>query len=382
MFDIRFNMIPQTFIIVGCGGTGSRLVPLIAQFVKACPWIISPSIFLVDDDVVEKKNLLRQNFIAQDVGKPKAEVLANRYSRAFDVPILPLVRKVTEGGGIINFIYGGNKEDKLLFGNLNATIVISCVDSMKARRHILSEFGSVWQRNAIFLDGGNEDIFGQVMVSTPKHMLLRRTSKSATFESTAHSELQLPVPVKATVGYAPCDWEFYATTQEGTSERSCADLDQTMAINTLIANVMFGVLQNILYSKPLIASRYNVSLGGVFPEVMTLRYMWDKANLRSTNSSYSDNYYKLFFDRSEDGATNKDFVSLTHSLEYFDWSSHYQSLLSIKLSEYKAERERERQAKLKQEIEKPPAKKRTRKPVAEVITEPEELFDEDFDEDN
>lgn len=35
---------------------------------------------LVDGDTVEPKNLIRQNFIEQDIGKNKAAVMADRYS--------------------------------------------------------------------------------------------------------------------------------------------------------------------------------------------------------------------------------------------------------------------------------------------------------------
>jgi hypothetical protein len=52
MFNARMPIMPQTFVVVGCGGTGSRLVPLLAQFIKTCPWLVDPVIFLVDDDKV------------------------------------------------------------------------------------------------------------------------------------------------------------------------------------------------------------------------------------------------------------------------------------------------------------------------------------------
>src|SRR3990167_474951 len=62
-------------ILAGAGGVGSRLVP---PLVKMLP---SGTILdIYDPDIVEKKNLNRQHFCHRDLGKPKAQVLAERYS--------------------------------------------------------------------------------------------------------------------------------------------------------------------------------------------------------------------------------------------------------------------------------------------------------------
>lgn len=70
-------------VVVGCGGTGSWLLP---KLVKTINDGIRKSIIrkdvkliLIDGDIVEEKNLVRQNFIEQDIGQNKAEVMAFRY---------------------------------------------------------------------------------------------------------------------------------------------------------------------------------------------------------------------------------------------------------------------------------------------------------------
>ena len=70
-------------VVVGCGGTGSWLLP---KLVKTINDGIRKSIIrkdvkliLIDGDIVEEKNLVRQNFIEQDIGQNKAEVMASRY---------------------------------------------------------------------------------------------------------------------------------------------------------------------------------------------------------------------------------------------------------------------------------------------------------------
>ena len=66
-------------IIIGAGGTTSWFLPKLIKILN----IFSDFYFavtIVDGDVVELKNLTRQNYIEQDIGKYKAEVLATRYS--------------------------------------------------------------------------------------------------------------------------------------------------------------------------------------------------------------------------------------------------------------------------------------------------------------
>jgi molybdopterin/thiamine biosynthesis adenylyltransferase len=277
MYECRFSVIPQTFIIVGCGGTGSRLIPLLAQFLKTCQWIVNPAIHLIDDDIVEEKNLSRQNFIYTDVGKPKAVVLAQRYSKAYNIPIVPIVEKVIGTGtfSVSSKIF--NSGEALIQGNKLAAMVISCVDSMAARRAILEEFShTVFNHGGIFLDGGNEDLFGQVMISNPRHIAHRRVSKTDIDTlASRYPKLATNLPVKHTVTEIPLDLKFYSLGGDGTSTRSCADLDQTMAINSLIAVTMFGMIQNILYSKVINTPRINVTLAGSFPEYYTPQFLWN-----------------------------------------------------------------------------------------------------------
>lgn len=292
MFECRFSLIPQTFVVVGCGGTGSRLIPLLAQFLKTCQWILNPVIHLVDDDVVEEKNLARQNFISTDVGKPKAAVLATRYGKAYNIPIVAITKRVSrygkEGAGqVFNDIFS---QEALVPGNKNAAMIISCVDSMDARHAILDEFSSLFLAGSIFLDGGNEDIFGQVMISNPRTFLARNVSHGAGGESKhkdclaqCYPKLANQVPVSHTVNEIPFNLKFYNQASDGVSTRSCADLDQTMAINSLVAITMFGLIQNILFSRTINTPRINVTLSGCFPEYLTPHYIWGISLNESSN---------------------------------------------------------------------------------------------------
>jgi len=63
------------FHLVGCGGTGARVL---APLLKILP--SGSQLLLWDHDLVEQRNLLRQHFSPEDVGFNKALVLADRYA--------------------------------------------------------------------------------------------------------------------------------------------------------------------------------------------------------------------------------------------------------------------------------------------------------------
>jgi ThiF family len=63
--------------IIGCGGVGSWLTPSLTL-------LTSPEqITLIDADILEEKNLDRQLFKPEDIGKSKVEALAERYGCHF-----------------------------------------------------------------------------------------------------------------------------------------------------------------------------------------------------------------------------------------------------------------------------------------------------------
>src|SRR5437588_4424457 len=68
-----------TIVLVGCGGTGGFLAEAICRLLIGR----SAQLYLVDPDRVEPHNLLRQAFDRGDIGRFKAEVLAERLSRRF-----------------------------------------------------------------------------------------------------------------------------------------------------------------------------------------------------------------------------------------------------------------------------------------------------------
>lgn len=145
-------------IIVGAGGTGGYLVRDLARYVyslKEKGDTKEYRITIVDGDVVEKKNLLRQNFTARDEGLYKADVLAKRHAQAFGIEINSIPEMLTSDllGSLLSNSYSSNTSLR--------NIVIGCVDNNEARRIIhsqLSRYEFYW------IDSGNESKSGQVVV--------------------------------------------------------------------------------------------------------------------------------------------------------------------------------------------------------------------------
>lgn len=137
--------------VVGCGGTGSFVAEGLCRLYSNHPDRDVP-IILVDYDQVEKHNLIRQNFFAEDLGKFKAQVLAERlarqYGREVGYSVQPFERDMFD------------KPTPIGMSKQVSVIIIGCVDdSTLARRYIARDL----QHFDWWLDAGNSEYSGQVL---------------------------------------------------------------------------------------------------------------------------------------------------------------------------------------------------------------------------
>lgn len=133
-------------VLVGCGGTGSWLAPAVARIAR----MLSEQgrkieLTFCDPDKVEEKNIYRQNFCAAEIGKNKADALAERYGMAWGVEIKSL-------------------PGKYKISISTDTIVIGCVDNAAARRSIHNSFAGYDYYWSWWLDCGNTKNYGQVLL--------------------------------------------------------------------------------------------------------------------------------------------------------------------------------------------------------------------------
>lgn len=134
----------MTLILVGCGGTGSWLAPAIARYAKILMDSFDKrmTVVFMDPDRVEEKNIYRQNFCAAEIGRNKAETLAERYGLAWGLEIQAVPAKFH---AMI----------------LSDCIVMGCVDNAAARKAIAC---AVSRSDSWWLDCGNTRNYGQVLV--------------------------------------------------------------------------------------------------------------------------------------------------------------------------------------------------------------------------
>ncbi len=126
--------------LVGVGGTGSWLYQILNSYAFDAK---SPTIILHDFDIVETKNLVRQHFYDEDVGRFKGSATIDKYTNL----------------GNFSFDKKYCKENVSIAGD----IVIGLVDTIDSRHDILQVIAS-GNHPVLLIDTGNEDTYGQVML--------------------------------------------------------------------------------------------------------------------------------------------------------------------------------------------------------------------------
>lgn len=160
--------------IFGAGGTTSWFLPKLLKiyndaFHKVPNLRYELQIVLIDQDIVETKNLIRQNFISEDVGRNKAEVLSERYSDLYQNITVSFVPKyATYTTFDKNYLKGNTySEDHFVcLSQLNISkndILINLVDNEGFKKKL--DFYINRHKNPLFAAGVN--LFnGQVYYTT------------------------------------------------------------------------------------------------------------------------------------------------------------------------------------------------------------------------
>ena len=137
-------------VLVGAGGTGSHVLRRLATIHLAMIELGHPAgldVIVIDPDTVSKTNVGRQNFWPSDVGQSKAEILVNRCNLLMQTGWVAEAAKVTDGTQFSN-----------------PDIVIGCVDNRNGREAILKALKRSVYSSAYYLDIGNREHDGQVVL--------------------------------------------------------------------------------------------------------------------------------------------------------------------------------------------------------------------------
>jgi PRTRC genetic system ThiF family protein len=221
---------PIEIIIIGCGGTGGYLIRDLSRFLysidRRLPGQSQITVTLYDGDLVEDKNIMRQNFMPSDIGQNKAEVMANRHVRAFaiDIQYVPEMFSFEKHGNKLNT--GAQK------------IIIGCVDNNSARREIAKTMSYMltsvgrspnYNKRTIWIDSGNERKTGQVILG------------NAEMENVTDIFPDILDPKQDTVEVRSC------------AERMLED-EQNMFVNLTASNLILNYLRKVVLNENLVSN--------------------------------------------------------------------------------------------------------------------------------
>ena len=149
-------------VMLGAGGTGGHIAPHLYRLLYALDRPVR--VIICDGDIVEQKNLVRQNFIPADLGENKAQVLAERYSTVFgmETEYVPAfieseeqLKELIKPKVTYSPYYPCTVLDK------EQVILIGAVDNNRSRQLCHKAFCE--SDELIYIDSGNSEFTGQVV---------------------------------------------------------------------------------------------------------------------------------------------------------------------------------------------------------------------------
>ena len=160
---MRFSKVrPVKVIMLGAGGTGGHIAPHLYRLLYA---LDRPVRFIIcDGDVVEQKNLVRQNFAPADLGENKAKVLAERYASVFGMETEYVPEFIENEERLRRLLqpYSWQISNEYL---REQVILIGAVDNNRSRQLCNTIFYQM--EELIYIDSGNGEHTGQVDYVNP-----------------------------------------------------------------------------------------------------------------------------------------------------------------------------------------------------------------------
>jgi len=248
IFTLKGYPTIRNVLVLGCGGTGTFVIGHLARFLSTKH---IADLTIADGDVVEEKNLIRQNFISRDIGKNKAEVLAERYAAAFGLSVSAITNNIEKASDFPKF-------------SGESILIIGCVDNNASRKLIHKTFFTKPQSQAVFwIDSGNEECNGQVICGYAPPMLTYYGPAINIHRDSDKTEGIFSLPVVTEV-YP----EILADKSKFNSELSCAEraisAPQNMMTNATAATAVMNYAQNVLLRMPLASHGVEFSIRNTF----------------------------------------------------------------------------------------------------------------------
>lgn len=255
-------------VMVGCGGTGGRIIPLLAQHIANHNKEIATNprhnlyinhemtLVLYDSKIVLPKNLDRQNFFQFDLGKNKAQVMAERYGALYGINI---VYKPNKWDGDVTHPGGHSFRNAIIF---------DCTDNKVARQSIEDHLPA---NNNVIISCGNEADFGQVLYSFKTRSGWGSNRASYMLEEIDYLEDVLSgaktAPKETQLKYVPTILELFRDFKD-TPTASCDEVilvnEQSMPINSLVGQIAYNVFYDVVSGKSLNYNMVKCNVNNVF----------------------------------------------------------------------------------------------------------------------
>jgi PRTRC genetic system ThiF family protein len=224
-----------TVNLIGCGGTGSRVLTGLAMINKALLGLDKAPIDVIvfDDDKVTEANLGRQMFAPADIGRHKSVVLVSRINRFYGFDWDARTMK-----------YDKSILDNQLFSYqaLFSNITIMCVDKISARSEIVEMIMDMrdkivkgsktepYNKPFYIIDSGNNFDRGQIVLQT---VLQEKVDQGEEI--------------------AKIDGSWWLDMEDNLDEPSCSMAEslrkQSLFINTIVADYTCLLVWDILTKK-------------------------------------------------------------------------------------------------------------------------------------
>ena len=231
--------------LIGAGGTGSFAAMNLARSLFEIRRIgKSVEMTIIDSDVVESGNIPRSNFCAAEIGRFKAQTLAERITLAWGLEVAYSNEK---------FCYENHIKPNRN-GYQELTVLIGCVDNHLARREIhraLEEANKYNSHNAPecwWIDGGNGKFSGQVLIGSE----VKREKAENHFSS---STICKKLPAPSVIHPELLENQEIPPPREAAERLSCAERirrgEQSLNINQRVAVEIGEMLTELVLTNSL-----------------------------------------------------------------------------------------------------------------------------------
>ena len=159
-----------SLIVLGAGGTGTYFLKEVSRLIASDASIKRHivSMTICDGDIVEEKNLSRQCFCIDDIGRKKAIVMAEVLNDAFSLDWKAYPEYVLSVSDLERFVQSGS-----------IPLIIGCVDNHAARLLVETFFEK--RANCIVFDSANEYEAGELVIAAKMNGMVMGPCRSFYF---------------------------------------------------------------------------------------------------------------------------------------------------------------------------------------------------------